>query len=129
MVIALLLAQDKLSKLVAAQTAYAAETHAPLFNDDALGAIRYWAQYYRVSAHQMTETMRCESNFDPTAVGDHGKSFGAAQIYLPAHGPNSGRYVTKEQALDGDFAVRYMASHWKTDTWSCARDLGYYVVR
>ncbi len=108
------------------QVAYADEIHAPLFENDPQATIDFWAKQYGVSAYEMTETVRCESNFDPTAVGDNGHSFGAAQIYLPAHGPDSGRYVTKAEALDGDFAVRYMASHWKTDKWSCARNLGFY---
>ena len=44
-----------------------------------------------------------ESRYNSQAVGDHGTSFGLAQIHLPAH-PN----VTKEQALDEDFAINFL---------------------
>lgn len=66
-------------------------------------------------------TIRCESVWNPNAVGDGGKSFGLVQIHLPSH-PN----VSKEEALNPVFAINFMAEMWKNDRaylWSCWRKL------
>lgn len=86
--------------------------------------INYFAEKYQVSATQMTNTIFCESSFNPNAVGDGGHSFGVSQIYLPAWVGT----ITKEQALDPIFAVEFMAekfSQGKQELWTCARNLGY----
>lgn len=59
---------------------------------------------YKVSADLMRKIIHCESSGNPNAVGDYGNSFGLVQIYLPAH-PT----ITKEQALDKEFAVSFLA--------------------
>lgn len=127
MVIALLLAQAQLDRMAHTPIAYAEqvpviqESLIPLFKDDRDAAIAYWASEFDADAKEMTETIRCESRFHPDAVGDNGKSFGLAQIHLPAH-PD----VSKEQALDPDFSIKWMAAHWfQKRIWTCARILGY----
>jgi hypothetical protein len=55
-------------------------------------------------------------NPDWGVVGEREKSFGPAQIHLPAH-PE----ITKEQASDPDFALNFMAEHLSKgqDKWTC----------
>lgn len=63
--------------------------------------------------------MKCESSFNENAVGDNGNSFGLVQIYLPAH-PE----ITREQALDKEFAVKFMAEQFSQGNariWTCYR--------
>ncbi len=119
LLVQVLWAQAQLNN-IAASRVYAAEIHAPLFSTSPDASVRFWADLYGVSYYEMHETIQCESGFDPNAVGDHGHSYGVSQIYLPAHAD-----ITKKQALDPDWAVQYMASHWHTDHWSCARNLGF----
>lgn len=67
------------------------------------------------------KTLECESGFDPTAIGDHGKSFGIAQIFLPAHSE-----ITRRQAQDGYFSISWAALQFslnKQSMWSCWRQL------
>jgi hypothetical protein len=47
-----------------------------------------------------------ESNCNPDRIGDSGNSYGAFQIYLPAH-PD----ITKEQAMDFEWAAEWTAKH------------------
>ena len=49
-----------------------------------------------------------ESHCDSSRVGDGGKSYGAFQIYLPAH-PT----ITKEQAMDYEWAKSWTLEHCK----------------
>lgn len=79
-----------------------------------------YANVYHADAGVITNVMKCESSFNPNAVGDNGTSFGLSQIHLPAH-PD----ITKEQALDEDFAIIYMAKNITTNPrqWSCYRML------
>ena len=101
--------------------AYADEIQLPpSYSQDYEASIRYWADRYSAPAEQMIAVIKCESKFNVNAVGDHGHSFGLVQIFLPAH-PN----ITKKQALDPDFAVEYLASHWFSDHWTCQRLLGF----
>ncbi len=64
-----------------------------------------------------------ESNWNPNAVGDHGTSFGLAQIHLPAH-PG----ITKEQALDPEFALNFITdqfikgNEWMWTCWKVVYD-------
>jgi len=67
------------------------------------------------------DVIRCESEFNPNAVGDNGTSYGLAQIHLPAH-PS----VSKEEALDPKFAVGWMVQAFKEgkgSMWTCYRKL------
>jgi hypothetical protein len=69
----------------------------------------------------MEAVIKCESGHNPNAVGDHGYSFGLVQIYLPAH-PD----ISKEQALDPEFALDFLASHLANRQgyfWTCWRNL------
>lgn len=120
LIVQLLLAQVQLQRL-AAQTAYAAEIHQPLFAVDQDGAIRYWADTYNVPFYEIRETIKCESGFDPLAVGKLGET-GLAQIYLKYHTD-----VTRAQARDPDFSVQFIAKNWKDhkEWWSCARIKGF----
>lgn len=66
-------------------------------------------------------TLKCESNFDPAAVGDQGTSFGVAQIHLPAH-----KEITKEEALDPAFAINWAArmfAQGDATLWSCYTEM------
>ncbi len=75
------------------------------------------AEKYDVNPGVMFKTLECESGYRTDAVGDHGTSFGIAQIHLPAH-PD----ITKEQAFDPDFSIDFMGKEmgkgnaWK---WTC----------
>lgn len=69
----------------------------------------------------MMEVISCESSFNPNAIGDSGKSYGLSQIHTPSH-PD----ITKEQALDPDFAIEYMAVQFSKGNqwmWSCYNKL------
>lgn len=71
--------------------------------------------------NKVISTLRCESHFNPNAIGDNGTSFGLAQIHLPAH-PN----ITKEQALDPKFAIEFITSEFQKGNqwkWSCYKKL------
>lgn len=81
-------------------------------------AIYFWADFYSVSRVELYETIKCESRFRPNAVGKFGE-LGIAQIYLKYH-PS----VSKEEALDPDFSIRWMAEQFsKGDEhlWTCWR--------
>lgn len=79
-----------------------------------------YANEYNADAGVIRNVMKCESSFNPNAVGDNGTSFGLSQIHLPAH-PD----ITKEQALDEDFAIIYMAKNITKNPrqWTCWRML------
>lgn len=84
-----------------------------------ISIVEHYSRIYDVSMSQMITTLKCESNFNSEAVGDHGKSFGIAQIYLPAH-PD----ISKEQALDPEFAIEFMAQQFSKGNariWTCYR--------
>jgi hypothetical protein len=53
-------------------------------------------------------------------VGDREQSYGLVQIHLPAH-PT----ITKEQAIDPEFAVDFMAKNIKTNPnmWTCYKTI------
>ena len=72
---------------------------------------------YGVEGKLLTRVIRCESQGNPKAIGDHGTSYGLVQIHMPAH-PE----ITKEQAFDPEFAVDYLAkeiSYGNGKIWSC----------
>lgn len=67
----------------------------------------------------MEETIKCESDFSISAVGDSGDSIGIAQINLPSH-PE----ISKLQALEPEFSIEFMAKEFKAGharLWSCWR--------
>jgi len=77
------------------------------------------AEKYNVSRVTMAKIIACESGNNPRAVGDGNRSFGLVQIFLPAH-PN----ITKEQALDPDFAIDFLGkklSEGEGHIWTCYR--------
>lgn len=83
---------------------------------------RHFAVEYGVEPSRILSTIECESSYNPMAIGDGGHSYGLAQIHLPSH-PK----ITKEQALDKVFAVRFMAREFSKGNariWTCARKLG-----
>ena len=84
--------------------------------------VPFYADYYGVSVAQLQNTIKCESGFNPTALGDHGTSFGLAQLHYPAS-----KGITLDEAYNPYFAIDYMARGLKyhTDTWSCTGILGY----
>lgn len=72
-----------------------------------------------VSAARMHQLIRCESSKNQNAVGDEGRSFGLVQIFLPAH-PE----ISQEEALNPEFAIRYLAREMKKGNisqWTCGR--------
>lgn len=102
--------------------------------DRILSAIHYYAEEYNVSATQMIETIRCESNFNPNArslhvyksgnkwgLSGHEQSYGLSQIHLPSH-----PHITEQQALDPSFSIEFMAREFSNGNqgwWTCWRQL------
>lgn len=81
--------------------------------------ITHYAAEYGVSEHAMRVTIKCESNFNPNAVGDGGNSRGLVQIHRPSW-PD----ISDEEAFDPDFAIRFMAerfSEGREELWTCYR--------
>ncbi len=76
-----------------------------------------YAAHYGTPAAPLLNTLKCESSLNPKAVGDHGTSFGVAQIHLPAHTD-----ITKAEALDPLFAIDWAAKQFSEghqNMWSC----------
>lgn len=75
----------------------------------------HYAAKYGVKGDFMWAIVMCESGGNPNAKNSHSSATGIAQILLSAH-PN----ITREQALDPDFSLDWMAnklghggsSHW-----------------
>lgn len=64
---------------------------------------------------------RCESGLRPSAIGDHGGSFGLWQISLRHH-PG----ITKSQALDPEWSTNWSMEQFTAGReylWTCARML------
>lgn len=83
--------------------------------------IRNYASFYEIDHNQLYKTLWCESRFNPNAIGDHGNSYGIAQIHLPSH-PD----ITKTQALDPRFAIEWTSQQFKAGRaymWTCHRNL------
>lgn len=75
------------------------------------------SQAYNVNLELMEGIIKCESSFNPGAIGDYGHSFGLVQIFLPAH-PD----ISKEEALNPFFSAFYLAqqiSLGHASMWSC----------
>lgn len=79
------------------------------------------AKLYQVSSVVMHQVIKCESQYNPRAVGDGGHSRGLVQIYDDFH-PT----ITHEQAFNPEFAITFLAknlSQGKGSLWSCYRQL------
>ena len=83
------------------------------------GYIQEYATEYSVSASLLNRVILCESGGDPTAVSPT-KDYGVAQINIASWG------ISKEQAFDPDFSIKFMAhqfsiggAHW----WVCYKKL------
>lgn len=68
-------------------------------------------------AYQMKKTLYCEAgykNIQSNIIKDGVRedSWGISQIWLPAH-----KQVNKEQALDPEFAVKFMSDNWGKVKW------------
>lgn len=75
------------------------------------------AKEYGISGYQMYRTIDCESKFRniQSQIIKHGKqelSYGIAQIHLP-----SWPEVSKQEAMNPSFAIRWMAEHWNQAKW------------
>lgn len=72
-------------------------------------------------AQEIIDTIACESDFLPTATGDHGMSHGLIQLHQPSH-PK----ISVETAEDPKWALDYIISEFKAsreEQWSCWRKL------
>jgi hypothetical protein len=81
--------------------------------------ISHYSEFYGVSSSTVSSVIKCESGFKQNAIGDNGNSFGLVQIHLP-----SNPTITREQALDPDFAVSFLAKQLaskKGKLWTCYR--------
>lgn len=81
--------------------------------------VEKYALEYGVSSTTMMQVIKCESGFNPKAVGDNGTSYGLAQIHLPAW-----PHVTVAQATNPEFAIKFMAeqmSRGNARAWTCYR--------
>lgn len=88
--------------------------------------VMQYADLYGVSRQELYKVVECESGFDPgiqsfhpSPTGPNGRedSWGLAQINLPYH-PD----ITREQAVNPDFALDYIASEFAKGhkgQWSC----------
>lgn len=79
------------------------------------------ANKYKINPARFLATAKCESNLNPKAIGDKGKSYGLWQIHLPSH-PT----VTKAQALDQFWATEWAGKKFaqgQPHLWSCFRNL------
>jgi hypothetical protein len=68
-------------------------------------------------AYQMSRTIWCESrnrNVQSNVIkkGVREDSWGIAQIHLPSH-PS----VSRTQALDVDYSIKWMSEHWNDTKW------------
>ena len=67
-------------------------------------------------AYQIKRTLYCESGYNNvqsyiTKNGKREQSFGISQIHLPSHN------ITKEQALDPEYAIKFMSDRWEDTKW------------
>lgn len=79
------------------------------------------AEEHGLDVKRFTETIACESQWNPAAVGDHGTSFGLAQLHYPVEYWG----VTPEEAKDPAVALPIMAKAWQRGEqwkWSCYKN-------
>ena len=83
------------------------------------GRISYYAEYYKVSETTLNNVVKCESGYNPQAVGDNGTSHGLVQIHLPAH-----PYISDAEAHNVEFSLDFLARMIKAGRgamWTCFR--------
>jgi hypothetical protein len=81
--------------------------------------IATYSARYGVSASVMHTVIKCESMYNPRALGDSGYSRGLVQIHSK-YWPE----VTDEMAYDPNFAIRFLAEKLSTGDghlWTCWR--------
>jgi len=139
----LLLAQSATPTPEPENTVRVEEEVAPVLTGEDLyrSLIHTYANYYDVSETDMVRVVECESGWVPDVqsgilytqgqidrnpywgeVGEREKSFGLAQIHLPAGHTWKGKLVTKEMANTPEIAIEFMAysfSIGKKSMWSC----------
>ena len=74
------------------------------------------AKKYKVDPKVMHKVIKCESGYNPNALGDGGKSRGLVQIHSVYH------EVSDEDAYDPQYAIEFLAkalSEGKGNLWSC----------
>ena len=79
--------------------------------------VLYIAHKEDVPAQLAWDIAKCESKFNPLAIGDNGNSYGVFQIHLPSH-----PYITKEQAINPAWNANWAISQMslgKFSMWSC----------
>lgn len=115
-----------LSIIITLTLARAEVIHAPegqILPQDVRSTINWtisrYAFVYGVDEQIIHQVVFCESSYNPNAQNITNKetSFGLSQINLKAH-PT----ITKEQATDIDFAIRFMVkniSEGKGSMWTC----------
>jgi soluble lytic murein transglycosylase-like protein len=84
--------------------------------------VDYYAELYGVSKEVMHHIVKCESSYNPNALGDYGHSRGLVQIHSPSH-----PHLSYEQAYDIEFSLDFLAknlSEGKGRMWTCYRMLG-----
>jgi hypothetical protein len=64
-----------------------------------------------ISFNHAVKNVYCESQWYSIKSYLPEESYGLAQIHIPVHN------VTKEQALDAEFALNWMVEHWDTAKW------------
>lgn len=84
--------------------------------EDFVAYIEKEAPKYGLSAKKVESRIECETGgtWNPSVVGDHGTSFGLAQLHNP-----STKGLTIAQAEDPKTAIDYMIQNWHKDRWSC----------
>lgn len=93
--------------------------HAAEFSQDDLKTLAVGiATAHNLNAEKFLKVLDCESGFNPKAIGDHGTSFGIAQLHYPLRDWS----ITKEQAFEPLRSMEIMANAWErglASRWSC----------
>ena len=76
----------------------------------------------KIDTNVAAKVVKCESGFNPKAIGDSGKSYGLWQIHLPAH-PS----MTIEKATDPyqstEYAIKLIKGKRGWKHWTCYNKL------
>lgn len=76
------------------------------------------AEEHGLNVQKFLDVINCESQWDRYAVGDHGTSFGLAQLHYPTRDWG----IATSTAYEPDVALEIMASAWargEASRWSC----------